>query len=66
MPKVVSSVKSNFSEGTQFGKGLLPDEAVAIGATTQAFLLQVRRSCNTALLESGMRLSCFSSSPIRR
>lgn len=42
MPKVNSSVKINFPAGTPFGMGLFPDEAVAIGATTQAFLLQVR------------------------
>ena len=41
MPKVNSSVKAFFPEGTAFGMGLFPDEAVAIGATTQAFLLQV-------------------------
>lgn len=41
MPKVNSSVKANFPAGTPFGMGLFPDEAVAIGATTQAFLLQV-------------------------
>ena len=42
MPKVCSAVKANFPEGTPFGAGLVPDEAVAIGATIQAFLLQVR------------------------
>lgn len=42
MPKVNSSVKAKFPAGTPFGMGLFPDEAVAIGATTQAFLLQVR------------------------
>lgn len=41
MPKVNASVKAKFPEGTPFGMGLFPDEAVAIGATTQAFLLQV-------------------------
>lgn len=41
MPKVNSSVKATFPAGTHFGAGLFPDEAVAIGATTQAFLLQV-------------------------
>lgn len=41
MPKVNSSVKAFFPQGTAFGMGLFPDEAVAIGATTQAFLLQV-------------------------
>lgn len=41
MPKVQAAVKGRFPEGTSFGAGLLPDEAVAIGATTQAFLLQV-------------------------
>lgn len=41
MPKVNSSVKAKFPAGTLFGMGLFPDEAVAIGATTQAFLLQV-------------------------
>lgn len=41
MPKVNSSVKAAFLAGTHFGAGLFPDEAVAIGATTQAFLLQV-------------------------
>ncbi|CAM9895072.1 unnamed protein product [Ectocarpus sp. 12 AP-2014] len=40
MPKVSSSVKATFPAGTHFGAGLFPDEAVAIGATTQAFLLQ--------------------------
>lgn len=44
MPKVNSSVKAIFPAGTPFGLGLFPDEAVAIGATTQAFLLQVRHS----------------------
>lgn len=43
MPKVNSSVKASFPAGTPFGLGLFPDEAVAIGATTQAFLLQVER-----------------------
>lgn len=42
MPKVASAVKSNFPAGTPFGAGLVPDEAVAVGATIQAFLLQVR------------------------
>lgn len=41
MPKVQSSVKNFFPEGTSLGAGLFPDEVVAIGATTQAFLLQV-------------------------
>lgn len=41
MPKVQTTVKSFFPEETLFGAGLFPDEAVAIGATTQAFLLQV-------------------------
>lgn len=42
MPRVQASVKGRFPEGTSFGAGLFPDEAVAIGATTQAFLVQVR------------------------
>lgn len=48
MPKVISSVKASFPAGTAFGAGLFSDEAVAIGATTQAFLLQVR--CRTVLV----------------
>lgn len=44
MPKVNSSVKASFPAGTPFGLGLFPDEAVAIGATTQAFLLQEHAS----------------------
>eukprot|EP00903_Cladosiphon_okamuranus_P007265 g7044.t1 len=44
MPKVNSSVKASFPAGTPFGVGIFPDEAVAIGATTQAFLLQEHAS----------------------
>lgn len=44
MPKVNSSVKASFPAETPFGLGLFPDEAVAIGATTQAFLLQEHAS----------------------
>lgn len=42
MPRVASAVKANFPAGTPFGAGLVPDEVVAVGATIQAFLLQVR------------------------
>lgn len=40
MPKIQSIVRSLFPEGTVFGTGLFPDEAIAIGATIQASLLE--------------------------